>query len=686
MAEEKDQEPYTLILKFADSKIPVFKETASKDYVMYGLDNRYPEYLTYLFDKSPKHGAILAGKAFYVYGEGFPNGDIIINRTGDTLNDITKKAALDIEIYGGYRQEIIFNALGKVCEVYHVDYTTLRKAKGPGFYYRENWPLNSRDCGELIPEFDPSKPVGTQIYAYNEYRPMTRWYPLPSYIAANNYIETDIEISKFHLSAIRNGFMPSKMIQFFKGEPTEDKKRAIEKRMAQKFSGSENAGKFLLVFNESNATKSVQVDDLSASELDKQFDLLNKTCQQEVFSGHRVTSPMLFGIKTEGQLGGNTELYTAYAIFQNTYSKPKATALSKEIEYVLGFSNYKGDYDLLPTDPIGVQFDVKDVINALPKEFVFNKLNIPLEMWDKENIGSDNKPTPTVPLPPSTDVGTPLESELATNPHLKNLSPKQYQQVLRVRRDYQKGRIDQNMAMMMLRQSLGLSDNDIKAMLGAVPAAMGSQDELDGIVAMFDECGESKNDFQVIKSKPVPFQTVMEAEFDEEIYIKEAFKTYDVTLTESQIIDLIKKDKLITPEVIARTLGQTVAYVQSKIDNLIAKGYINQNTKDDGIDTLIERVISPDITAPPTTIDKTPASKISIMYSYEGPQDSRNRPFCARMMELNRFYTRADIEKLSLRLGYSVFDRRGGFWTRKGTHDTTPYCRHIWKSNITVRK
>ncbi len=73
------------------------------------------------------------------------------------------------------------------------------------------------------------------------------------------------------------------------------------------------------------------------------------------------------------------------------------------------------------------------------------------------------------------------------------------------------------------------------------------------------------------------------------------------------------------------------------------------------------------------------------MYSYEGPQDSRNRPFCARMMQLNRLYTRAEIETISRRLGYSVFDRRGGWWTMPdGVH--SPSCRHDWRSNVVIKK
>lgn len=690
--------PEIIVLKFADSKIPVFKETRDKDYIKYGDDNKYPEYLTYLFDKSAKHNAIVTGKANYVFGKGFQNGNGVINRLGETLNDITKKASLDVELYGGFRLEIIWNMAGKVQEVYHVDYSTIRAGKLGGFYWKQSWDSKNRDPEEFMPAFDLACPYGSQIYAYNEYRPMVRYYPLPSYIGCNNYIETDIEISKYYLSAIRNGMMPSKMVQFYQGEPTEDKKREIEARFTKKFAGAENAGRFILVFNAAK-DKQVDISDLSASEVDKQFVELNKTCQQEIFSGHLVTSPMLFGIKTEGQLGGNTELYTSYAIFQNTYSKPKATALSKEFQSLLSHSVFPGEYVLAPTDPIGLQFDVKDVINALPKAFVFEALNIPEDMWALENIGADNRPTPTVPIQPARQVDAPAAvpppgsaaaNAVMANDNIKNLTTKQHQQLMRIIRQHSKGQLTDSAAKTLLRTGLGLTDDDVNALLGltaTATAAMSFSEQDDGIIAMFDACGDSRTDFEILKTKRVMFGSELEAERDEEIYIQEAFKTYDVTASESAILELIKKDKRITPDVIATAIGQSTAYVQSKIDSLTTRGYLDSTTEYIGTDQIIERTVpqSADIIPPPSSA-AVPPSQVLIKYSYEGPQDSKNRPFCAKMMSLNRLYSRADIEQISQRLGYSVFDRRGGFWTRKGTHDTTPYCRHKWKSNIVVKK
>lgn len=719
--------PEFIVLKFADSRIPVFKESRNKDYIKYGDDNLYPDYLTHLFNKSAKHGAIISGKAFYIFGEGYENGEVIVNRLGETLNDVTKKAILDVEIYGGCRLEIIWNVARKVQEIYHVDYTTIRVGKNGGYYFKECWDVNNRDEEIFMPAFNPDIPVGSQLFAYNEYRPKTRYYPLPKYVGANNWIETDIEISKYYLSAIRNGMTPSKMIQFFKGEPTEDKKREIEHRMQKKFAGAENAGKFLLVFNDANASKSVEVTDLSASDLDKHMIELNKTTQQEVFSGHLVTSPMLFGIKTEGQLGGNTELKSSYELFVATYAKPKATAFDKEITYILSYSSKPAKYELRPTDPIGWQIPESLLSQAVTPDDVREKLGLPVvekladspatktlnaingmsplvatklleKLTDNEVRGlagllpipggdtlllPDGTPAPAVADDATLDSDLPV---LPVNENMKNLTGRQLNHVERVVRKYREGKMTVEMAKTMLRTGLGLTDNDINEILGIKAAAMSAQEQEDYIIGMFDECGDSRDDFEVLKSKKVCFDSDLEAEEDEAIFIQEAFKTADVTKTEDAILQLIKKDPKVTPKVIAEAIGQTESYVTSKINSLVKRGYLETSTEIIGADSIISRVVPEAIDIVPPDIIKNPPVQVFVKYSYEvkpnigPPLIPTSRPFCIKMIGLNRLYSRAEIEKISLRLGYSVWDRKGGWWGHKEE------CRHRWVSNVVVKK
>lgn len=206
----------------------------------------------------------------------------------------------------------------------------------------------------------------------------------------------------------------------------------------------------------------------------------------------------------------------------------------------------------------------------------------------------------------------------------------------------------------------------------------------DEVIQMFNSCGYVKSDFDIIKSKPVKFSADNEAAKDEaEFFSKMNF--VDVTVSERQIIDLINKDNNISPEIIAKVLKTTPEYVTGKIAGLTKSGVLESKTIKVGEDTQIRRTLTipiADIIKPPAGRDMT---EVLIKYSYEGPKDDRNRPFCAKMLELDRLYSRKEIENISLRLGYSVFDRRGGWWTMPdGTH--SPSCRHRWQSNVIVKK
>jgi hypothetical protein len=172
--------------------------------------------------------------------------------------------------------------------------------------YSDDW--TDRRCEiKEYPSFNPTTREKKQVYYFKFYRAGQDEYPLPEYVSALKYIEIDTEIANFHLNSIKSGFSAQTLIQLFKGQPTPDEARKTIKRFKDNFTGTDNAGSVIIQFNDPNETPS-QINNLTPSDFDKLFLQLNQSVQQEIFSGHRVTSPMLFGIKTEGQLGGRSEL------------------------------------------------------------------------------------------------------------------------------------------------------------------------------------------------------------------------------------------------------------------------------------------------------------------------------------------------------------------------------------------
>jgi hypothetical protein len=588
------------VVTFAEARQPEFKEKKGEGYIQYGDRNDYPNYLVDLFNKSAKHNAIIKSKVHYISANGWKGSEASeqfiekVNRM-ESLNDLTRKVSLDAELFGGYYLEIIFSATGLLSEIWHCDYTKIRTNKdNTQFWYKEEW--NDRnEKAQVYPAFNPANPYGKQILYVKEYRPNMGFYSLPGYFGALNYIESDIEISKHVLGNAQTGFSASKLITLPNGEPSDEEKRNIEKRFTNRFSGSDGK-KFILAFVNDSARKPI-VDDLGTSDITKEdFGRVDSLIQTNIFSGHQITTPSIFGIAEAGKLGSRSEMRDGYEIFKNTYVNSKQMHLESVFNML---AKYKGieepELSIIPTEPIGFEFTENILKEIAPKEWLLEKAGIDIT---------------------------------------------KYQQV---------------------NQQAQFSDD----------------------FSAFFEFGEAKDKFHVWKQKE---------RFNDD---SEHQMFAEVSQLQANVLDLMSKDKRITADVLATTLDQSVDTINLVIKSLVENGYVqvNEYAIGEGID---ENVITEHILTEPLgdiLVKIQPQTKeILIRYSYEWKAGFSNRdkktsrPFCVALLEADKMYSRSEIESISARLGYSVWDRRGGWYTEPGTNDHSPSCRHQWVSNIVTRK
>lgn len=715
-----------IILNFAEARQPEYREKkgASGGYIEFGEKNEYPSYLLTLYNKSAKHNAIVKGKVNYIIGNGWdtkeedPIADQFIKQPNyyESLDDLTRKVAIDIEVFGGAYLEVIWSVTGgQITQVCHIDYTKIRSNKdNTQFWYKKDW-TDRKEEPIIINAFNTQNRVGKQILYIKEYRPGLDTYALPGYMGSLNYIESDIEVSKHVLGNAQTGFSASKMITLPNGEPSPDEKRNIERRFSDRFSGSDGK-KFILSFTNDPARKPI-VEDLGASDITKEdFSRVDAIIQQNIFAGHQIVSPMLFGIKTEGQLGGATELMTAYDIFKSTYANDKQQFLEGIFNMLARIKGATSDLYIKPVEPVGIVFSEAVISQNMTKEEIRTKLNLPVletPAPTEAQVVSDaiNTLSPLVANKvlesmtvneirglvglapkvggdvPSGAVTTDTEPETPTelngveiNENLKNLTGRQYQHLQRVIREFSKGKITKEMAVTMLKSGLGLSDNDINVMLGIdedpqTDDYQFSADLLESVIQTFSEYGSPVSDFEVLKSRSVFSQA--EAFAEEFVVDKEVDK---------RILEVLKKDPKISIENIASAVRAKVEYVEQRIKDFIDAKILSYNVVKN------ERTLLKPISE---VIDVPIKTTIEVLYSYEWKPEvpiwQRNtpahpsRPFCARLMGLERFYTRKDIEALTLRLGYSVFDRGGGWWTMpNGVRSES--CRHEWRQNVVVKK
>jgi hypothetical protein len=380
----------TQVITFSNDKVPVFTEVRNKDYINYGEDNNYPNFLVTLFNRSAKHNAILTAKQLYIAGqglafnaEGLPSDKIVSTQAFidnanpyESLHSVSSKMALDIELFGGCYLHIIKSKDKKgIAEVYHLDYCNLRTNKDNSkIYYSEHW-LNDDGSNNMSIKPDQIKEYpayGSKEYEkgkegvlyYKQYRPNIETYTLPEYIGAVPAIITDAEIANYHRASIQNGFMGGTMVTFMNGVPSDEEMSTIEKQMKKKFTGTDRANSLVIDFVDDPA-RAPQIQQLTGNDFDKRYDALNKTIQEEIFVGHKVTSPMLFGVRTEGQLGGRNEMATAFQLFQNTYITPKQNAIEQILNELVGLKN---KVTFIPIEPVMPEFSEQTLATILTKD------------------------------------------------------------------------------------------------------------------------------------------------------------------------------------------------------------------------------------------------------------------------------------------------------------------------------
>jgi DNA-binding Lrp family transcriptional regulator len=703
-------------IKFADVKVPVMKEVPSKGWVSFGEDNKFPDMLLTMFNKSSKHNGIVLGKVNYIVGKGFEQ-KVNANKY-EVIDELLKKVTIDIEVFGGCYIEVQYNEIGKIAALYHVPYNKVRSNKDNTQFFIKDWSSYKRnDEPKVFPAYNKNLEPKllknqTQIIYYKEYRPGVETYTYPGYMGALNAIQTDIEVSKYHLSTITNGMFASKMISFFEGIPTEEEKREIEKGFKNKFTGSENAGNIVLNFGK-DPGKRPQLDDLSSTDLDKHFDVLSKSIQEEIFAGHQVVSPMLFGIRVEGSLGGRSEMRDAYEIFKLTYVSDKQQALEILFSELYGY-----EMKIIPLEAIGIEFSEGTISQNMTKDEIREKLGlqkIEIEIQSESQVVSDNinalsplvankvleamTPNeirglvglgPAVGMPsmpgetavsgqPSVPGATSPEQTMQINDNLKNLTGRQWQNLTRIIRKFEKGDITQEQAKLLLKSSLGLTDEEINVMLSIDNEGMefSAQEKDELLIAEFEACGEIKDNYVIVKSMPFHFQ------LDE----------IDLNLFEKNILILIQRDKRVTSEVISEVLGLSVEEVNAYIERLKSRMIIREVDVRVGEDivkhrTIVNKIL-PKVNSEINESEKKPeALNFKILYTYEvkpglGPAIiDTSRDFCIRMVSLSqtKMWSRADIEAMSRRMGYSVWDRKGGWYGK------SKECRHQWVKNIVMLK
>ena len=687
-----------ITIKMDVNQLPTYKIDTAGEFVKWGKDNNFPKELLNSYNNHPEHAAILKGKARYLSGlkivpsQDLPQVQQFLAKANrfDSWYELRKKCDSDKAIYGGFACQVTTNLIGQPIEFYHLDMGKIRlSADNCGVWYSEDWTAKSYHLKKTYFPFYKEGFIGSSIYYSKDFTPslneLDGLYPSPDYSSVLLDINTDIEISNFFHSLVKNGFSAGHIITFFSGKLTPEVKEDIKERFQEKHQGTQNAGKVVLSFTNPDG-KGAEVVNVTPTGLADQYEALNKRNQQKIITGHNVPG-VLFKIKTEGTLGDRNELDLAHELFINEYAKIEQVAFNKFIDKMFKLkTGLDITFEVEQVQPIGKELPLENqnVINALNlrdpnivTNYIIEKYGLKIE---------------------AAEIGTPsatvIQEEIQVNEHLKNLTGRQRQNLFNIANKLKKGDYTADQALIMIKTGFGLSDADALTFLGI------AQDEMNNEVVKVQQSNERANLFlEWVRKNKIPINAEDETIDVEYVNFKDSTEVLKFELSKQKlytanrfalsitdlrngILNQLKGNPFAKPEELAKSLNVDKDKVTTVLEWLAAKKLIDTLG---GIFTPTEKGLDKDTEGYDT--------EIYTVYRYVERPDApalktESRQWCIDMVNETEFYalTYEQIQERNNSEGEDSWNYRGGFYTNPNTGETTPWCRHIWVGETKVKR
>jgi hypothetical protein len=432
-------------IKFGKATVPVFSEVLQRSpWVYYGETNLLPQYFIDLYDNCAIHKAVVTSKVNQIMGDGLvslnnPMATINLVNPRENITEVMKKAVLDFMLFGGMALNVIWSKDRKsIAEIYHLDFSRIRSGKlneddeVDCYYYCPDWRNVRKFPPQEYPSFNQEKGDASQIYYFKCYQPNLTYYPIPDWSAGQRAIEIDVETKNFHMNNLRSGMVPSLWINMNSGIPQEEEQKVLVRALTEQYAGTDNAGQAIISFNESKEL-APEITQIPRNDNDTYYQSLDDSITRNILSAHRVSSAELFGIATAGKLGGGDEITQHSEYFRKMVIMPYQNEILPVFNKLVSLKFEK------PTT-----FEVK-----------------PLSLF----LTGDITENPTVIDKPVTPIEAGSEAPIV-NENIKGMKGREWQNMMRVVREYNKEKITRQQAMQMLMSGYGLSQEECIAWLG----------------------------------------------------------------------------------------------------------------------------------------------------------------------------------------------------------------------------
>lgn len=344
-------EPYIEINKI----LPTETEVRGAKWISWGDNNIYPIYLYELYKDVATLRTIINTVCDYVVGDGVETSNNVMLNEED-LESLVYDIALSYAIYGGFAIQVCRNAYGKVCKLIVLDLRWVRTDKdNKWFYYSEDF--GKRTYGRCkclcYPAYDKTLKQDVSIYLYKNEK--FNVYPQPVHIASIIPCELERKVNDYHFNSICNGFSGSLLVNMNNGVPEEEQQNEIVEAFQEKFTGSENAGRVVVSFNESKEN-AAELTPLNPTDFSEKYKALIERATQQIFTSWRC-SKKLCGMPEDGIGFNSQEFSDEFKLFQRTVISSIQRLITTTIKKL-----FEGDVDV-NIKPFNIQFDTTKIDN-----------------------------------------------------------------------------------------------------------------------------------------------------------------------------------------------------------------------------------------------------------------------------------------------------------------------------------
>ena len=631
-------------------------------FIKWGKKNDYPYFLIDLYNGSAWHQGIIKNKTYYIAGGGLEvvSGNMqpfIENKYAEfDMNEIAEMLAHDYEMFGGFCAIGTWNRDGSRVALWeHVDLDSIRVDESEIMYYiSDDWTAMQQSAEKTnlraIPALDMNNKTGKFIIYYKDPVKKTKKekgiYPKPPYYGGITAIQTDVDISRFHMHEIANSFKGGTMISFTDGYPeTQEEAENIKAQVKGRSQSVEDAGEIVITFSDTK-DKAPIVQSLNGNDLDKRYETTENSVQQNILVAHSVVAPSLFGVAPAGSFNA-AETADLYEIFKKTYVESRQKRLEWMINYMAELSGFVGKVKLKDVAPIGAEQPVVEAPSTAG--------DIPSNETQVDVAKSALNGAQIASL---IDVVAKIKEGLLTSESALSIVLASFPT------------IDEAQA----RRIVGLQPSGAQQMSSCKHQESFSDDE----IGYFAQYGTPSHEFKVLASYPIVWNTPSEEVFSKQEQIFATIGEIKVGLKDidKNVLSLIQKGE--DGVAISQALNTTVEDVAKSLKRLTDWELVSKMEITETGSTLIEEV-------------EVPAERFEVVYTYREipgipPVMTQSRAFCQRLIGLNRKYTREEINTISMRVDRDVWRYRGGWYHNPDTGANTPWCRHEWVQQLVIRQ